>query len=189
LLASALHPSGTIARMRTVVLGPRPAELDALIARRQALGHDRYDEVWNGEYHMAPAPNQRHGDLVMAIAFALARAAKQAGLTFTDAFNLGEPDDYRVPDLGLHRTRGRAAYVPTAAMVVEVVSPSDESWEKFDHYAGHRVDEVMIADPADQTVALFVLDGDEYRRCERSDLLDLTIVDIHGSIDWPEPGA
>ncbi len=40
--------------MRTVVLGPPPAELEALIARRHSLGLDGSDEVWKGEYHMAP---------------------------------------------------------------------------------------------------------------------------------------
>jgi hypothetical protein len=36
--------------MRTVVLGPRPPELDALIARRRSLGLDTHDEVWKGEH-------------------------------------------------------------------------------------------------------------------------------------------
>jgi hypothetical protein len=35
--------------------------LDALIARRRALGLDTHDEVWNGEYHMAPAAHSSHG--------------------------------------------------------------------------------------------------------------------------------
>jgi hypothetical protein len=41
--------------VRTIVLGPPPPELNALIARRQSLGLDTHDEVWKGEYHMAPA--------------------------------------------------------------------------------------------------------------------------------------
>jgi hypothetical protein len=39
--------------VRTIVVGPRPAELEALIERRRAIGADRYDEVWDGEYHIA----------------------------------------------------------------------------------------------------------------------------------------
>jgi hypothetical protein len=46
--------------VRTVVLGPRPPELEAVLERRRALGQDLYDEVWAGEYHMAPAPSHRH---------------------------------------------------------------------------------------------------------------------------------
>ncbi len=40
--------------MRTVVLGPRPPELQALVERRRALGQDLHDEVWHGDYHVAP---------------------------------------------------------------------------------------------------------------------------------------
>ena len=71
--------------MRTVVLGPRPPELDALIARRRSLGLDTHDEVWKGEYHMAPA-----------------------------------------------------------AVVVEIESPDDETWDKLDFYADHGVDGLLI---------------------------------------------
>jgi hypothetical protein len=31
----------------------------------------------------------------------------------------------------LHRERGDRVYVPTAALVVEVVSPGDDSWNKL----------------------------------------------------------
>ncbi len=170
--------------MRTVVLGPPPAELDALIARRRALGQDRYDEVWKGEYHMAPALNQRHGEVVMGFAFAVQHHATRAGLVFTDGFNLGEPDDYRVPDVGLHRESRDLAFVPTAALVVEVVSPHDESWLKFDHYAAHGVDEVVIADPVARTIAWFELAGGEYLPVERSALLGIDVAEVLASLGW-----
>lgn len=172
--------------MRTVVLGPPTAEFDALLTRRRALGHDRYDEVWQGEYHMAPAPNQRHGQTAMSFAFAVQRQAARAGLVFSTEFNLGEPDDYRVPDVGLHRDWGDALWVPTAALVVEVVSPHDESWLKFDHYAAHGVDEVVIADPAQRTLDWFVLEGDGYRPVEHSPLLDVDVAEVATSLGWGE---
>jgi len=37
--------------MKTVVLGPRPQALEALIRRRQEQGLDTFDEVWEGTYH------------------------------------------------------------------------------------------------------------------------------------------
>ena len=46
--------------MRMVLDGPRPQEVDDLLARRRARGLDTYDEVWNGEYHSNPSPNRRH---------------------------------------------------------------------------------------------------------------------------------
>ena len=107
------------------------------------------------------------------------------GLTATTDLNLGEADNYRVPDLGLFRNHALHVYAPTAAMVVEVVSPGDESWLKFDHYAAHRVDEVMVVDPADRTVAIFVLTGETYERTDRSELVGLASADIVAAIDWP----
>lgn len=38
--------------MQTVVLGPQPAEIRALIERRHALGIDLFDEVWEGSYQV-----------------------------------------------------------------------------------------------------------------------------------------
>ncbi len=37
-------------------------------------------------------------------------------------------------------------------MVVEIPSPGDETWHKLPFYAAHDVDEVLIVDPAEQTV-------------------------------------
>jgi hypothetical protein len=46
--------------MRTVVLGDS-REIRELIEQRQRTGADLYDEMWQGEYHMAPAPHRSHG--------------------------------------------------------------------------------------------------------------------------------
>jgi hypothetical protein len=40
----------------TLVMDPPPAEFEALIERRRRLGLDRRDEMWEGVYHLAPAP-------------------------------------------------------------------------------------------------------------------------------------
>ena len=47
--------------MKTVVLGDPPPLLASLIADRKRLGLDRHDEVWQGEYHIAPAASYAHG--------------------------------------------------------------------------------------------------------------------------------
>ncbi len=47
--------------MRTVVLGERPPELEALIDKRRRLGLDGHDEVWDGVYVMAPHAHSDHG--------------------------------------------------------------------------------------------------------------------------------
>src|SRR5262245_62107230 len=172
--------------MRTVVLGERPAELEALIARRRALGQDRYDEVWNGEYHMSPAAHLWHGVVVNELGAALRELAAPLGLAVGVEFNLGDGEDnFRVPDLGVHRALVDEVWLLTAAMVVEVVSPDDESWLKFDHYAAHGVDEVLIADPRERTLHLFVLVDGRFESSERSSLLDASVTDLHQAIAWP----
>jgi Uma2 family endonuclease len=172
--------------MRTVVLGERPAELDALIARRHALGQDTFDEVWDGEYHMSPMAHNWHGILVGELTVVLRQWAAPRGLVVGVAFNLGfDQDNFRVPDIGVHREVLDEVWVPTAAMVVEVVSPDDESWLKFDHYAAHGVDEVLIADPHERTLHLFVLVENHYESAQRSTLLDVSVADLHAAIDWP----
>jgi hypothetical protein len=102
--------------VRTVVLEPNP-EFDALLKRRQALGQDGHDELWAGEYHMAPIAHSSHGYVANELAVLLHPLARRAGLTGTSAFNLGSADDYRVPDHGLHRGLPTTTFVPTAGSV------------------------------------------------------------------------
>jgi Uma2 family endonuclease len=52
----------------------------------------------------------------------------------------------------LHRPGAAGTWLPTAALVVEIVSPEDETWEKLPFYAAHDVDEVQIVDPAERKV-------------------------------------
>jgi Uma2 family endonuclease len=172
--------------MRTVVLGDNHPELTEWIARRRAMRQDLHDEVWHGEYHMAAAPNFFHSVVAAELARALDRLAPPRGLVVGTAFNLGlDKDNFRVPDLGIHRELLDAVWVPTAAMVVEVVSPDDESWLKFDHYAARGVDEVLIADPRDRMLHLFVLVDGRYEPTDRSSLLDVAVAELHQAIAWP----
>lgn len=171
--------------MSTLVLGARPPELEQFLQRRRALGQDRLDEVWQGVYHVAPAPHFAHGRVSAELAALLRLAARRAGLVMTDAFNLGEPTDYRVPDQGLHRAGAAGTWLPTAALVVEVVSPDDESYAKFGFYAAHDVDEVLIADPRTRTVRLWQLRGATYEETGGSDLLGLTAEGVAADLEWP----
>lgn len=163
--------------MRTVINGPRPPEIDALIARRRALDIDKRDEIWEGDYHMNPAPQPRHGIMAVMLADLLRPA--------TAEFNVGVEDNFRVPDWGFHRTVPTTTYVPTAPLIVEVLSPGDDTWEKFPHYAAHDVEEIVVADADHHTVQWFVLRGGAYEQVERSPLLGLAAADLQAAIDWP----
>ncbi|WP_165486247.1 Uma2 family endonuclease [Frankia sp. Cppng1_Ct_nod] len=171
--------------MRTVVLGERPRVLEEFIARRQTLGQDTFDEVWNGEYHMAPGPSAEHGRVDYELSALLRPRARAAGLVGTGPFNLGRRDDYRVPDGGLHRGSPSGVFLPTAAVVIEIVSPDDETFAKIDFYAAHGVDELVVADPARRTVQIWQLVNGKYDETGRSDLLHVTAAELTRDIDWP----
>ncbi|HVM13726.1 MAG TPA: Uma2 family endonuclease [Egibacteraceae bacterium] len=171
--------------MRTVVVGPVPDELAALIKRRRATGADLFDEVWEGDYHMAPAPHAAHGVLDQQLAVLLDPLARAAGLVGSGPFNLGHPDDYRVPDRGLHRTQPSATRVASAALVVEIVPPEGETWAKLPFYAAHEVDELLIADPHTRTLRWLARSGGTYGEVEVSDLLGVDVEAFAEQIDWP----
>ncbi|MGH9130402.1 MAG: Uma2 family endonuclease [Acidimicrobiales bacterium] len=170
--------------MTTVVLGAEPAELEQLIARRRARGQDLFDEVWEGVYHMANAPHFRHGYLDDAITRLLGPYAAGAGLVGTGPFNLGTKDDFRVPDHGYHRSFSDESWLSSAVVVVEVVSPDDETYQKFDFYAAHEVDELIVADPRTQRISCYRRDGDHYLESPRSEALGVSAAELTESIDW-----
>jgi hypothetical protein len=157
--------------VKTVVLGPRPAELEQLIERRHALGLDTFDEVWAGEYHIAAAVEFRHAYLDNSVAALLRPHAEAAGVIGSGPLNLGQDDDFRVPDRGLHREMVDAVYLDTAVAVVEIVSPDDETYEKFPFYADHAVEEVLVVEPDARRVRIFTLEAGTYGETDRSALL------------------
>jgi len=173
--------------MKTVVLGPRPAELQDLIQRRQALGIDLFDEMWEGSYHVAPAPSAAHAYLDDVLAVLLHPFAEAAGLTGTGPFNLGGPDDYRVPDRTYHHGRPRGTWIPTAAVVVEIISPDDETYEKFGFYSTHEVEEIVVADPSARSLVVWRrAPGAGYEQVPASAVLHVSAVELAPSVDWPE---
>ncbi len=119
------------------------------------------------------------------LAVVLASPARKAGLVGTGPFNLGQPDDFRVPDQGYHRGLPGEVWVPTAAIVIEVLSPDDETWAKFDFYARRGVEEIGVADPLNADLRWLVLSGPTYRETRESGLLDLSVDELSGRIDWP----
>lgn len=170
--------------MTTLVLGEGPVELQALIERRRSLGQDLFDEVWEGVYHLAAAPNFRHGYVDDALARLLGPFATAAGLVGTGPFNLGVKDDFRVPDHGYHRALSDQDWLPSAVVVVEVVSPHDETYAKFDFYAAHQVAELIVSDPGKRRVHCYRRDGDHYVESAGSATLGVSAQELTDGIDW-----
>lgn len=176
--------------MPTLVLDPAPPELTALLERRRQSGLDRLDEVWDGVLHLIPAPSYKHARIAQQLAELLGPLARSAGLEAAmHEFNLGESeDDFRVPDGGVHRPGAAGTWLTTAAIVVEIVSPGDETWEKLPFYAKHDVDEVLIVDPDKRSVDWLVRAGEAYKPVERSGLIELSRDGLAERIDWAVDG-
>ena len=172
--------------MPAVVLDPIPDEITALQERRAALGQDRRDEIWEGVLHMVPSPSGEHAVIAQQLAVLLDSPARAAGLTASAEFNLGDSAaDFRVPDLGLHRGTPRGVWHPTAALVVEILSPGDETISKLPFYAAHHVDEVLIVAADERAVRWLALTDGEYQPVERSAVIDLCAATLTAQIDWP----
>lgn len=85
---------------------------------------------------------------------------------------------------GLLRDRIDHLFVPSAALVIEVRSPEDESREKLPFYAARGVDEVLILEPESQAVNWLRLEDGEYVRIEQSELIDLTSGRLAAQLVW-----
>lgn len=135
---------------------------------------------------MSPEPSRAHVYVQQQLAELLGPLARAAGLVpGIGGFNLGTENDYRAPDGGLFDERSGAVWTATARLVLEIVSPGDESWEKPPFFAARDVDEVLIIDPAKQTVAWLALREGEYQPVERSGVVELGSATLAELIDWP----
>ncbi len=171
--------------MRTLLPDPPPAEFEALLDRRRRWGADRFDEIWKGVYRVMPAPGYAHRQVEEQLEELLRPLGSAAGLRYGGAFNLGDPDDYRIPDRALYRPEDGADWQATAALVIEILSRGDETWEKVPFYAAHGVGELLVIDPQKRTVEWFSLERGEYRPVDASRVIDFGPAELAQRIDWP----
>src|SRR5262245_4277030 len=153
-----------------------------LLEERRRRGNDRFDEVWEGVLHMVPPPAERHQYFGFELGVALRDLARPLGLRVSA--NVGfyrAADDYRVPDLGVYRvdqqsTRGAEA----AELLVEIVSPGDESRAKLPWYAARDVREVLLVDRDTLAVELYACETGVPVRVEPaySKVLDCTVTTL-----------
>ena len=138
----------------------------ALLEERRARGADRWDEMWVGELHMVPPPSVEHQRLGADLFLVLGPLAKARGLVpFYDATGLYRPgahDDWRTPDSTFARPEvlSRRGIEGAAALVVEILSPGDETYRKLHWYASVGVAEVLVIEPTTRAVEVFAnVDG------------------------------
>ena len=154
--------------MRAVLLEVSPEDLE----RRRKLGLDRWDEMWEGVLHMAPAPNVSHqrmqrdlGGFLNALVTRKHRGEVLSGVNvFNDA--AVEPD-YRIPDHSFVSTERESLIqdngihgAPDA--VIEIRSPGDESYAKLSWFAKLGVREAILIDRDSRVVEVYRLAGTQY---------------------------
>jgi Uma2 family endonuclease len=136
-----------------------------LLEERRRTGADRWDEMWDGVLHMAPAPSGLHQRFTTRLALVLGPAADARGLVFSHQTELYRPGvgrrDYRIPDLAAYRREHATerGIEGRAELVVEVRSPHDETYDRFGFYAEMGVGEILVVDPATCVAELFALQG------------------------------
>lgn len=143
---------------------------EILFAQRQEWGGDRFDEVWDGVYVMAPIADVEHQELVSGLTTVLNLAVGWPGLgrVYPGANVTDREHDwtknYRVPDV-LVFLRGNPAqnrqshWLGGPDLAVEIVSRSDRSREKLGFYAAVGTRELLIVDRDPWALELYRADG------------------------------
>ena len=134
-----------------------PEPIQRWMDERARLGHDRFDEMWDGVLHMVPPPGQGHqarGSRLIEMLGPLARAKGWRATYETGVFQPGRDDNYRQPDLAVYTDQhvSSRGVEGRAELVIEIRSPNDESWEKLPFFAELGIAEVLIVDGDDPVV-------------------------------------
>ena len=141
---------------------------EAFLEERRRRGQDKKDELWDGVLHMVPPPASRHGSVTVALHHAVHAIARCRGLrAFGEATGVFAPRadgaDYRIPDAIIARPEQVSVRgVEGAVLVVEVLSPRDESRAKLPFYAARQIPEVWLLDPMSYAFELLTLTDGAY---------------------------
>src|SRR3954451_21332658 len=110
---------------------------ESLLAERRSRGVDRWDEMWEGVLHLVPQPTSWHQGFGAGLILALGPRAKALGLgVYYETALYRTDEDYRVPDLAfvLPSQRAKRGIERGAELLVEILSPNDESYDKLPFY-------------------------------------------------------
>jgi Uma2 family endonuclease len=147
--------------MRAVWIKPDRAYLE----ERRRRGQAKRDEVWDGVLHMVSPPVSAHCSLSTQLTIALDPIAKRRRFNvWGDSVGVFDHDEnYRVPDVTLARPdqvskRG----LEGAELVIEILSPDDESRDKLPFYASVGVREIWLIEPEMRAIEIYTLRGSAY---------------------------
>jgi Uma2 family endonuclease len=157
-------------------------ELLARIEHRRASGLDRFDEWWEGVYRIVTGPSPEHGELVVVLSALLLPKARASGLTMSAPVNVGiDMYDAKVPDLGVFRRdtpRTSPAFLDTAELVIEVLSPGERHGEKLPFYASRAVKEYLEIDLRLRTARLLANVEGQWRDVRASGVIELSVDEV-----------
>jgi Uma2 family endonuclease len=143
-----------------------------LIAERQRLGHDRWDEVWEGVYVMNPLPNDEHQEIQLRLGSVLLDAIDTPRLgKVRGGVNVSDREaewdkNFRCPDVVVFLNDTKAInhgsfWYGGPDFAVEIVSPGDRSREKLDFYSQVGTRELLLVDRAPWSLELYRLHDDQ----------------------------
>lgn len=155
--------------VKAVMLDVSPEEL----ARRKLTGVDRWDEMWEGVLHMAPAPSRAHqrilGELIAFLLPLLKRDRRGTLHSGINVFDEASPrENYRIPDLTFVAANRESVLAEDGIRgggpdaVIEIRSAGDESFDKLPFFASLGVREVIVIDRDTKKPEIFRLAGSQY---------------------------
>jgi Uma2 family endonuclease len=129
---------------------------EQLREKRRAAGSDRWDEVWEGTYMMAPLPNNEHQDIIGGLVEVLREVLPRQSATVLPGANVSDREsewtqNYRCPDVVVYFTNTPAKNCGThwcggPDFAVEITSPDDQTRDKTPFYSKIGTRELLIID-------------------------------------------
>lgn len=172
-----------MASVQAVLLDPT-----SFIEERIRQGHIR-DEVWDGVLHVVPQPTSHHQVFGAELIIALGPIVKVRGWRIAyEAAVYDHAKNYRVPDVLVFDPRQQSdrGVERHCELVIEILSPDDESQAKLPYYARTGTREVWLVDRITRGVEVHVLNVDRYERFStleaevRSPVLDIVLATVAG---------
>ncbi len=141
---------------------------------RKAAGSDRWDEVWEGTYMMAPLPNNEHQDIVnrLAVIFQEPMGWDSEDIVLPGAIvsdrEKGWQHNYRCPDVVVYHAGTRAKNCDThwcggPDLAVEIVSDDDLTRDKIPFYGKVETRELLFVDRDPWSLELLRLSDGELK--------------------------
>jgi Uma2 family endonuclease len=171
--------------MATMILDQQYAE--QLIEQRRAWGADKFDEVWEGIYMMAPLANDEHQNLASKFCAILEDilgwkrfADVRAGVNLAARTGVWK-ENYRCPDVAVFLRDTKAENCDThwrgpADFLIEITSPGDRTHEKITFYNQIGVEELLIVNRETWALELYQRQDNKLQKTAESQLPDGAII-------------